>query len=60
VRSPLLEVTGKQFRVQNAEYLMWMAKPGSISTVVHIVKKKMVLIYTLHHGLVLMCCRVKI
>lgn len=56
--SLLLEVTGKA--VQNTEYLMWIAKPGSISTVVHTVKKKMFLIYTLRYGLVLMYCRVKI
>lgn len=54
----LLEVAGKA--VQNAEYLMWTAKPGSISTVVHIVKKKMVLTYTLCYGLALRYRRVKI
>lgn len=58
MKSPLLEVTEKA--VQNAEYLMWMAKPASINTVVLVVKKKMVLTYTLHYGLVLMYCRVKI
>lgn len=58
MKSPLLEVTEKA--VRNAEYLMWMAKPASINTVVHVVKKKMVLTCTLHYGLVLMYCRVKI
>lgn len=38
VKSPLMEVTAKA--VQNTECLMSMAKPASISTVVHTVKKK--------------------
>lgn len=38
MKSPLMEVTAKA--VQNTECLMSMAKPASISTVVHTVKKK--------------------
>lgn len=38
VKSPLMEVTAKA--VQNTECLTSMAKPGSISTVVHTVKEK--------------------
>lgn len=47
MKSPLMEVTAKA--VQNTECLMSMAKPASISTVVHTVKKKksFVLYFTL-------------
>lgn len=38
MKSPLMEVTAKA--VQNTKCLMSMAKPASISTVVHTVKKK--------------------